>query len=373
MKVTVLSHNLSSNAAMRAHRIATAARYFADVTLLGPVEPKGFWPALPKEPWIKTVTERRFPSFHRSFVELVGAAEGDVLIACKPILASYGVALVASELRGNVPVILDLDDLDVAFSPREMWAENPSMVDLRRPASAVYTSLLTRAAPAASATTVACTALQNKFGGVILPHGCLTDLFNPTRIDRNAARAEFKFQGPTVVFAGTPRHHKGLTTLAKAVRKLGRAKLAVLCRAEDLADPAWKEFEIQRIPMIPYNGLPRLLAAADVVAIPQLDTEAGRYQMPMKVYDCMAMAKPIVASAVTDLPVVLEGCGRLTPPGDARALRGALRELLKDPEEARALGERARARCLAEFAMTRVAAKLQEVVKSVLRNGRRPR
>ena len=157
------------------------------------------------------------------------------------------------------------------------------------------------------------------------------------------------------------------------MRKLGRAKLAVLCRAEDLADPEWKEFEIQRIPMVPYNRLPRLLAAADVVAIPQLDTEAGRHQMPMKVYDCMAMAKPIVASAVTDLPIVLEGCGRITLPGDARALRAVLRELLKEPEEARALGERARSRCLAEFAMDRVAAKLREVVENVLSPGRRPR
>jgi len=373
MKITVLSHNLSSNAAMRAHRIATAARYFADVTLLGPVEPKGFWPALPNERWIKTVVERRFPSFHRSFRELVEAADGDVLIACKPILASYGAALVAAEWRGSVPVILDLDDLDVAFAPRELWAKNPSMVDLRRPASAVYTALLTKAAPAASAITVACTSLQNRFGGVIIPHGCLTELFDPARIDRNAARAEFRFELPTVLFAGTPRHHKGLTTLAKAVRKTGRAKLAVLCRAEDLADPAWKEFEIQRIPMVTYNCLPRLLAAADVVAIPQLDTEAGRHQMPMKVYDCMAMAKPIVASGVTDLPIVLEGCGRITPPGDARALRGALRELLKNPEEARALGARARARCLAEFAMERVAVKLREVVENVLRQNRRPR
>jgi glycosyltransferase involved in cell wall biosynthesis len=85
------------------------------------------------------------------------------------------------------------------------------------------------------------------------------------------------------------------------------------------------------------------------------------------------MAKPIVASAVSDLPIVLEGCGRITPPGDARALRGALRELLKNPGEARALGERARARCLTEFAMDRVAGKLCDVVKTVLNDRRRPR
>src|SRR5215211_6652615 len=220
MKITVLSHNLSSNSAMRAHRVATAARHFSDVTLLGPVEAKGFWPALPKEPWIKTVAERRFPTFYRSFVELVRAAEGHVLIACTPMLASYGVALVRAEQQGNVPVILDLDDLDVAFTPRELWPDNPSMADLRRPASAIYTALLTKAAPAAAAITAASSSLRHKFGGELLPHGSLTQLFDPERIDRTAARAHFKFEDRTVLFAGTPRHHKGLRTLAKAVSKL---------------------------------------------------------------------------------------------------------------------------------------------------------
>ena len=60
---------------MRAHRLAVAARNFAEVTLLGPTEPTGAWPALPTEPWIKTVEEKRFPKFFSSFVQLVEAAE----------------------------------------------------------------------------------------------------------------------------------------------------------------------------------------------------------------------------------------------------------------------------------------------------------
>ncbi|PYN53325.1 MAG: hypothetical protein DMD94_19160 [Candidatus Rokuibacteriota bacterium] len=124
--------------------------------------------------------------------------------------------------------------------------------------------------------------------------------------------------------------------------------------------------------MIPYTQLSRLLAAADVIAIPQLDTEAGRYQMPMKVYDCMTMAKPIVASAVTDLPLVLEGCGRVVPPSDVHLVRGALRDMLKNPEEAAKLGERARARCLSEFTMERVSESLRLVVEGVAKGREEP-
>src|SRR2546422_4722911 len=124
MKITVLSHNLSSNAVMRAHRVAVAAQSFAEVTLLGPVESSGLWPALPPEPWIKSVEERRLPKFSKFFLQLVEQVDGDLLIAIKPHFASFGAALVAGELR-DVPVILDFDDWDLAFTPRSKWAENP--------------------------------------------------------------------------------------------------------------------------------------------------------------------------------------------------------------------------------------------------------
>src|SRR3989442_14548843 len=219
MKITVLSHNLSSNAVMRAHRLAQAARTFADVNLIGPVERDGTWAALSHEPWITTVPKTRFPEFYASFIDLVEAADGDVLIAVKPHLASFAVALVAAERR-EVPVVLDLDDLDVALAPRSDWAANPVMADLSRPASSVYVSLLTKAVSAASAITVSSTALQRRFGGTLIPHGPDTDLFDPAGIDREEARRAFGFTGPTVLFAGTPRPHKGLEPLAQAVSRL---------------------------------------------------------------------------------------------------------------------------------------------------------
>lgn len=366
MKVTVLSHNLSSNAAMRAYRLAEAARRFADVTLVGPVERIGLWDALPAEPWIRTVTERRLPKFAASFLELVAAADGDVLIAVKPHLASFGAAMVAAELRG-VPVVLDMDDLDVALAPREEWAANPEMTEPSRPASPVYVSLLTRAAGAASTITVSSTALQRRFGGTLLPHGSSIEQFNPATVDRNEARGAFGFDGPTVLFPGTPRPHKGLEPLARAVARVPGARLAVTCRPDkDLLGPEWRNFPLSRIPMVPYASMSRLLAAADVVAIPQLDSEAARYQMPMKVYDAMAMGRPIVATSVSDLPIVLEGCGRLVPPDDVPALATAISELLGDPEAAFALGQRARARALQSYSTERVAETLHGVLANVI-------
>jgi glycosyltransferase involved in cell wall biosynthesis len=364
MKITILSHNLSSNASMRAHRLALAAQHFAEVKLIGPVESSGLWPALPAADWIHSVPECRFPKFASSFVQLAEMCDGDVLIAVKPQLGSFGAALVAAE-RWPKPVILDLDDLDTAFSPREEWESKPGMADLHRPASAVFVSLLTRATGAAQAITVSSTALQKRFGGTVLHQGCDTRLFDPTRIDREAARREFGFKGPTILFVGTPRWHKGMKPLAKAVAEIPGARLAVASRDKEFAEGDWSRYPVDPVPMLPYTDVPRLIAAADVLAIPQLDTEVSHFQMPMKAYDCMAMGVPIVASAISDLPQLLDGCARLVPPGDVAVLAGALRETLEQPEASRAMAAKARARCLENYTMAHVGATLREVINKV--------
>jgi glycosyltransferase involved in cell wall biosynthesis len=365
VNVTLLSHNLSSNAVMRAHRLASALAMRHEVSLLGPVEKGGPWPGLPREPWIHSVPKLRFPDFSTSFAGLVEAVQGDVLVAIKPQLASFGAALVAAEIR-DVPVILDLDDLDTALAPRAGWDVDPSITDLARPGSAVYVSLLTRAAGAASAITVASTALRERFGGTVVPHGSDERLFDPGRIHQGEARAGFGFEAPTVVFPGTPRRHKGIDELVQAVAKLPGVRLAVTCRPTDLSGPEWTAFELERVPVLSYELVPRLLAAADVVALPQLDNEAGRYQMPMKAFDAMAMGRPIVATTVSDLGTVLNGCARLVPPGDVDALTQAISDLLEHPKEARVLGERARERFLECYSLRRVGDTLDAVVGRVV-------
>jgi glycosyltransferase involved in cell wall biosynthesis len=320
MRVTVLSHDLSTNAGRRTHRLAGAARTFAEVKLIGPASRSHRWLDLRDEPGIFTVRKRRWPDFHTSFVELVEAADGDVLIAVKPHLASFAVALAAAELR-QVPVILDIDDLDVALAPRSRRSADPAMTDLSRPKSPLFVSLLTRATGAADAITVCCHALQERFGGTVIPQPVDTGLFDPARADRERARRELGFDGPTVLFPGVPRAHKGLDLLAGAVAHIPGARLAVTCRSQDLARPRWAGLPITRVEMVPYRSAPAWYAAADVVAIPQLDDAAARHQMPLKAVDAMAMGRPIVASAVSDLPELLDGCGRVVP----RATRGRWR------------------------------------------------
>ena len=103
--------------------------------------------------------------------------------------------------------------------------------------------------------------------------------------------------------------------------------------------------------------MPLFLAVADLVVLPQRVTRETMAQIPGKVFEAMAMARPIVATAVSDLPEILDGCGVIVPPDSADKLGAAIDQLLSRPEEARALGQEARRRCQEHYswdAMERV-------------------
>jgi glycosyltransferase involved in cell wall biosynthesis len=119
-------------------------------------------------------------------------------------------------------------------------------------------------------------------------------------------------------------------------------------------------------PPQPFQDAPRALAAADVVAIPSRPSQASQGQMPAKVFDAMAMAKPVVATAVSDLPEVLEGCGRTVAGADPGALAAALQELLADPALRREMGKRARARCVERYSHAAMRPVVQKFVAEAL-------
>jgi glycosyltransferase involved in cell wall biosynthesis len=118
---------------------------------------------------------------------------------------------------------------------------------------------------------------------------------------------------------------------------------------------------------IPFDEVPRHLVAADVVAVPQRATTDTLGQVPAKLVDAMALARPIVATAVSMIPEMLDGCGVVVPPGDVRALADGVRRLLDDPAAAAALGRRARARCQASYSFVAARATLFPLIERLLR------
>jgi glycosyltransferase involved in cell wall biosynthesis len=105
----------------------------------------------------------------------------------------------------------------------------------------------------------------------------------------------------------------------------------------------------QLLPWVPFEQIPAFLTAADVVAVPQRDTPDTLGQVPAKLFDAMALGRPVVSTRVSMIPEILDGCGLIVDPGDVAALSAAVRRLIDDPTEAQALGARARERCVERY------------------------
>jgi glycosyltransferase involved in cell wall biosynthesis len=174
-------------------------------------------------------------------------------------------------------------------------------------------------------------------------------------VDGAATRATLGVgDAKVVMFLGTPRGHKGVDDLVAAMDGLADARLVIV--GADTTSAAARRWAsrpgvIVR-GVIPFDDVPRYLAAADVVAVPQRATSDTLGQVPAKLFDAMAMARPIVSTSVSMIPEILDGCGLIVPPGDSRALRTMLDTLLQHPERATELGRRARARCIAHYSFT---------------------
>jgi glycosyltransferase involved in cell wall biosynthesis len=312
---------------------------------------------------------RRYPGFTALWAELAARADGDVLYASKPRPTSFGAALLARRRRRR-PLLLDIDDWEVGFFRRSgAWGTLGRSLNLGNPNGLPWTWLMERLAGRADAITVASRFLERRFGGTLVPHVRDTEAWDPARYDRVEARARLGLRDePVVMFLGTPRAHKGVDDLVEAVGAVGGGARLVLVGA-DAGGEAGRRWAghpwVRLVGEIPFDDVPRYLVAADAVAVPQRATSDTVGQVPAKVFDAMALGRPIVATAVSMLPEILDGCGVLVPAGDTVALAVALRRLLHDPEGAAELGRRARARCRERYSYDAARAALFPLVERV--------
>ncbi|UUQ63730.1 glycosyltransferase [Pseudomonas fuscovaginae UPB0736] len=97
---------------------------------------------------------------------------------------------------------------------------------------------------------------------------------------------------------------------------------------------------------VPQKDAPLYLACCDFLAAPHVPNPDGTpfFGSPTKLFEYMAMGRPIVASALGQIQEILQH-GRsawLVEPGHAAALAEGLAHVLEQPDLGRSLGERAR-------------------------------
>jgi len=191
-----------------------------------------------------------------------------------------------------------------------------------------------------------------------LPWGANVERFDPAirktqvlELNRLAGELGLKRGVPVVAFLGSFRAWHGVNHFAAAARRLleagedvaflaigGGPELEPLKARVDSWDLELGRFVFAGAQQ--HERVPYLLALADVGVAP-FDVAAhaplstfGFYWSPLKVFEYMAMALPVVTIDIAPLnEIVRQGCeGELYPPGDVEALAAAIRRLTNESE-----------------------------------------
>ena len=373
MKISILCFDLASNAAGRAFLLAKLLEPLADVEVVGPRYGPAIWDPVSSESiaW-RAVPGRKFPRFAASLSTLFAMADGDVVYASKPRLTSAGIGYLA-RLRTRRPLLLDIDDWEVGFFLRSgRLRALGRALNLANPTGLPWTWLMERLRSVADGITVASRFLEQRFGGTLVPHVRDTEAWKPGCADSGEARRRLNApNGRLVMFLGTPRAYKGVDDLCGAVAGLKRQDVAVALVGTDPASDTGRALkarypDVRLVGRVPFQQVPLYLAAADVVAVPQRNSSDTQGQTPAKLFDAMALGRPIVSTQVSMIPEILDGCGVVVPPGDVHALGQAIGYLLDHPDEAAALGRKARDRCVAEYSFTAARSSLFPLVERVM-------
>jgi glycosyltransferase involved in cell wall biosynthesis len=211
---------------------------------------------------------------------------------------------------------------------------------------------------------------------VVVPNGVDASVFDPGRHPPHRL-----FDGVVLGFVGSLIEWQGLGPLLDALAQLKRQGVdlslvvvgdgAVRGALEAKAHALGLSSTVRFVGRVPFDEVPSYIAGFDLGYTGQLPLQlGGMYHSPLKLYEYMAMAKPVVAASYDDArQVVRDGVtGFLFEPANAVDLERALKRAYDSRERLPMLGQRAREAIVAEHTWLARVQRMIPEIERVLRN-----
>lgn len=208
---------------------------------------------------------------------------------------------------------------------------------------------------------------------VVIPNGANIELFKPMNTDQARRQVNLAQAGHLVVFVGDLVAWQGVDYLIKSVpyvvKECPEARFLIvgdgMLRQElvELAGQVGVSDKIIFTGMVPYQEVPLYINAGDVCVLPKKPVLCS----PLKLYEYMACAKPVVATRIPGLEILEEhGAGLLFNPTDSQELADAVITLLKNGELRRELGKNGRKYIVENQSWASVAKRVADVVEGLI-------
>jgi len=369
MKISVLAPNLSHNSLGRAYLLAKLLQRRYEVEIIGPTFNNKLWPPLANEKGITikpiNINFKNKLNFIKYFKIISNIIEGDIIYASKPYITSFGTGILLKSLKKK-PLILDIDDWELGI-----FKENFKGISLYfRSLGYWQFSILEKLSFIANEITVSNTFLQKKFGGTVIWHTRDPNLFNPKKYNIKKIRKKYNVDEnkKIIMFFGTPKPYKGIDDLIEAMCLIKDPDIILCIVGINESDKYCKNIINKAISKLknrfiyygfqPFNKVPEILTMADIIVVPQRKCTATIGQIPAKIFDAMALGKPIIATDVSDLGKILKNCGIIIEPSNPQMLAKKIVELINDPKYMTKLGEASRKRFLEKYSWEIVSSNL---------------
>lgn len=205
---------------------------------------------------------------------------------------------------------------------------------------------------------------------VVVPNGVNTTIFDPERYE-----AKRVFEGFTLGFMGSLFRWQELGLLLEVLSDLREEgmDISLVVVGDGLMRQAWEtqawrlgiSANVAFVGWVPWQEAPRYISGFDAGYSGQNKSQVGEmYHSPLKLYEYMAMAKPVVASAFEDARTAIKDgeTGFLFEAGDKTDLRRALARAYQSHSRLPEMGLKAREEVVAHHSWTaRVRGLISEV------------
>jgi len=304
--------------------------------------------------------------FSATCVGLVATRPCDVVLATSPQPLCAVAGYVVSAWRRR-PFVLEV---------RDLWPKQ--IVDLgvvRNPIAIRFLSAVERFLYArAEAIVTVAKATRDEIAGRGIPraklhtvtNGIDEELFHP--MDRDTPLRERNGWGDKIVvmYIGTHGLSQGLATILDAAAMLAdRPDIHFVfigtgaeraCLVEDTVRRGLKNVEF--LPPREKHAMPEAYASADICLVPLKKRDVFLYNIPSKMFEIMACARPMIVGVKGQAKKLLEGAGAgiAVEPENARAFADAIRKLADDPALRTRYGRQGRDHVVAHYTRARKAA-----------------
>ncbi|BAZ16917.1 group 1 glycosyl transferase [Calothrix sp. NIES-4071] len=383
LKFSLVVSDLSGGGTVRAYLLAQVLQQLNHkVEIVGFNFGKDLYAIPPNGIEVISIPGSNYPNFFGSARQLLHSLSGDVIYAVKPKPTSFGVGLL-HKLTRRRPLLLDMDDWELSWHGGENWRYQPSVKQfardilksngaLRFPDHPVYINWMERLVKYADAVTIDTQFLQDRFGGVYVPNGKDTEMFNPDKYSSAASREKYGLSDYRILmFPGAPRPHKGVEDVLMALDKLNHDDLRLVIVGgspyDDYDDRLIKQWGrwIIKLPKAPVETMPEIVAAAHIVVVPQRSDIVARAQFPLKLTDGMAMGKPVISTRVGDIPEILAHTGYIVDPNAPEQIAMQIEAIFNDYDTACLKGRQARERCIEKYSTSTMAVTLFEIIQKI--------